>query len=393
MIKSLGVALLFFFVQPTFLLGILISWTKGENRIKQERKSLRIAVYKQLIESRELFLGGLLIGLFSSLFSIFAGLPVTFEWIVLYEVVTVLLLVFGYRFIHPMFTFSLAGLLLSFYYHFFPQSMSPFTLFNHTLLNGTFSQQQQVSKSVGILASILLLLTAIKLIRQKETILSPSFFKTKRGKTVVGYPIQPLWMAPVLLVLPGEAFQNLFPWWPVVKIGTGSYAFFLLPVLIGLRYTLKAQMPEEAAEKLGKSLIAVALLSLISLGISFWFPIAALVALLFLLLFGFAALYRHRSREQSWHFLYGPEQAGWKVIAVRPDTPGEKMDLQIGDTILECNHLTKEDVSDFTEALSANRVYCKLRVRRADGEIRLAEAAVFDDAPFDLGIVTLSENQ
>lgn len=392
MMKSIMWAVLFFFVQPTLWLGLWMTFRNGNKRIQNERKHLRIAVYKDLLEVKEYLLGGLLIGVLISAATVLAGIPVTFEWILFYEGVTLLLALFGYRFLHPAFTFTLPLLLLSAYYAFIPGSLPSFQLFGTTFLAGDFALQEKLAQSVLLLAGVILGATALLLIKKKEAVLSPALFKTKRGKTVAGYPIQTLRMIPLLLVVPGSAFQSFFSWWPVFKIGNGTYTFFLLPVLAGLRYTLKAQEPEAASLKLGKELLLVSAVSLVFVISSFWFTPAALIGSALLLVLAFGVLYRHRKREQSWHFIYGPEEEGWKVIAVRPDTPGEKMGLQIGDTILDCNHLTKEKMPDFSEAISSNRVYCKLRIKRADGEIRLAEAAVFDDAPFDLGIVTLENS-
>ena len=67
------------------------------------------------------------------------------------------------------------------------------------------------------------------------------------------------------------------------------------------------------------------------------------------------------------------------------------MDIEPGEIILECNQFTKEQTTDFYEALASNRVYCKLRIKRTDGQIRLAETAIYDDDSHDLGIIVIED--
>ena len=394
MFKSLAIALAFFFVQPTFLFGALISWLNGRKRINDERKTLRVAVYKHLIESKEFFTGGLFIGLIISFFTVLLGTPVLLEWAVLYQLVTIVLFIFDYRFIHPMFTFSLSGLFLLGYVKYFPTLTIPsVSAFGYTLFGERVNFEYEHVQSLLVFVCLLVIATAVKLVKSDQLILSPRFMKTKRGKLVASYQMKPMWLVPLLLIVPGNAFQAFFSWWPVFTIGTDTYTFFMLPVLIGLRYTLKTQLPEDAASKLSRELLFVAGISILSLVGSFWYPVVGVIGLGLLVITGFATLYRHRLRERSWHFVYAPEENGWKVVGVRPDTPGDKMDLRIGDTILECNQLTKEKVDTFYEAIEVNRVYCKMRVKRADGEIVLAETAIYDHSPHDLGIIVVEDGE
>ncbi|MEG0496850.1 MAG: PDZ domain-containing protein, partial [Carnobacterium sp.] len=81
---------------------------------------------------------------------------------------------------------------------------------------------------------------------------------------------------------------------------------------------------------------------------------------------------------------------GLKVIAVRPDTPAEKMNIIVGDTLISCNNQELETEDDFYQALSKNSVYCHLKVKGPDGELRLTETALYADSPHEIGIVLLS---
>ena len=391
MIKTIGVAVLLFFLQPLLWIGLLASWITAHRRIAYERKTLRVAIFKEKFEIKDYLTKGLVIGLGVSLIAFLVGMPVSFEFVVVYQVIALLLLVAGYRFLHPMFTFSISMLLLVGYYLFYPGTLPSFTFFNFNLFGEGMNSSPDMILPVLLLISVLTIGTGIQLMKTKKQPLSPQFSKTKRGKILAGYSLKPLWMIPLFLVLPGSLFTSVFPWWPVFKIGASTQTLLFFPVVFGMQYKIKTQVAQDATYKIGRDTLWVGGIALISAIGSFFFPGVGFLGLLLVLIGGILVLYRHILREKKWQFVYAPNEEGWKVVAIRPDTPGEKMELEPGETILECNQMTKEKNPDFYEALAANRVYCKLRIRRADGQIRLAETAIYDDASHDLGIVVIED--
>lgn len=392
MIRSFLIALGLFFIQPTFLVGLGIAIWSSQRRIRYERQYMRTAVYRDNAEIFRYILWGLPIGLILSVVSVLAGFPLTLDWILLYQVITLLSLGFGFRFIHPMFTFSLATLVLLGVTVFVPEDVLPSLPENwHSPLSTGTDTIMAISQSVLVLAILLAASSIWQLAKNERNRYSPRFLTTKRGKIVARYRMTPFWMVPILLVVPGESFGALFEWWPVFAIGNQSFSFFLLPALIGFRYTVQAQMPTEATKKIASEFFWPLGIGLTALIASFWYMDAAWIGLLIVMIAGFVVLYRHRLRERKWTFQFGPTEEGVKVVAVRPGTPADKMDLQIGDVILTCNNQEIEEAEEFYQALSSNRVYCHLRIKRPDGEIRLAETAIYEDSPHDLGVVILSD--
>lgn len=392
-LQNLLFAIMLFFIQPTFIVGLLLAFLARNQRIGYARSQLRAAIYKDNFELKRFFLWGLLPGLFLSLVSVFAGLPVTMSWIVLYQIVTLLFLGVGYRFIHPMFTFSTAALFLLAMTYFEVDVTQVVDLPREwdVPLEGGMTQGLQITQIVLILTLLLLLSTVMTLQMGDLAKFPPRFLHTKRGKIVARYRMKPFWLVPVLLVIPGEGFQALFDWWPVFSIGNQSFSFFLLPVLVGFRYTVQAQMPSEAKERILKECVVLSGIGILAFVATFWRIEIAPIALALLFIGGFIVLYRHRKREQKWSFRFGPAENGLRVVGVRPNSPAEKMDIDIGDALLECNEYELHDAEGFYEALSSNRAYCRLRIRRKDGEIVLNETALYDDDPHDLGIITLEE--
>lgn len=391
MIKTLGSAMLLFFVQPLVWVGLLASWKAANNRLNNERKALRVAVFKEKFEVKNYLTKGLLIGLIVSVFIYFSPIPITGEFILMYQAVSILFMLLGYRFLHPLFTVSASMLLVIAYTMFIPEMLPSLSVKSVTLFDSVSYNAGNLAGFILLFSALLTVLTSLSIMKTKNTQLSPTFNKTKRGKTIASYSIKPLWLIPIFLFIPGKAMTSVLPWWPVFSVGGVTKTFVFFPILLGMQYTVKTQFPDDASFKVGKENLFVALVALVTGVISFWYPGVSLVGLVLSFFLAGFVLYRHRARERKWQFLYGPSEEGWKVVGVRPDTPAEIMELEPGDTILECNQVTKEITEDFYDALAANRVYCKLRIKRADGQIRLAETAIYDDASHDLGIVVIED--
>lgn len=384
-------SLLTFFIQPVFLIGLMVAIGTSYKRIKNERLNHRVAIYKEMYEIKNYLIVGLFAGLIGSILSIVIGVPITMDWIIIYEIVTILFLLIGYRFISPLFTFSLTTLIL------LGMKMTGIQLSFSFLPKGWYQPLEQIkwvnSNLVTNILFITVFLLGMSLIvfkNQSAKHLTPWFLKTKRGKKIARYQIKPFWVVPLLLLIPGESFGAFFDWWPVFTIGNQTFSFFLLPVLIGFRFTVHTQIPKEAVRLLTKDLIVlVTLIGVLAIG-SIWNIYVGIVGLILLPIGGLFTLYRHRQRENNWTFLFGAANEGLKVIAVRPDTPAEKMGITVGDTLISCNNQELETEDDFYQALSKNSVYCHLKVKGPDGELRLTETALYADSPHEIGIVLLS---
>lgn len=390
MVSNLFSAVLLFFIQPTFLIGVMVALSLAVNRKKQERKLFRVAINKDNHEVVQFFTKGLIPGLIGSLLIVGAGVPITIEIIVLYQLFALLGLLAGLRFFHPLFTFPLSALAIIGIDRFgiVDQLPNPINDWYQGITQLEWLNAQLIQNSLMI-AVFSLLATTAYLFYQRETSFSPRFNKTKRGKKIATYPLTPFWLMPLVLVIPGETFTELFDWWPVFSIGNGTYSFFVLPLLIGFRYTVQSQVPKEATEKIAKELSLVALAGLLCIAGSFWNSLFSLGGLAVLFFGGVIVLWRHYLREKSGRRLYAPADKGLKIIGIRPHTPAEKMKLQAGETVTYCNEIPIETEDDFYAALAKNSVYCHLKVNDISGEPRLTETALYADDPHGLGIVFL----
>ncbi|HLR92751.1 MAG TPA: PDZ domain-containing protein, partial [Atopostipes sp.] len=76
----------------------------------------------------------------------------------------------------------------------------------------------------------------------------------------------------------------------------------------------------------------------------------------------------------------------------RRDSPAERMNLSIGDIIMDMNDQSITTREEFNERVAYNRSYVKMRIRRKDGEIVITETPLYDDDYNNLGLLIL-ENE
>lgn len=394
-VENILLALILYIIQPTFIIGVLLLFLTTNRRIAYSRSQLRTSIYKERYEYKRFFFWGLIPGALISALSVIAGLTVTIDWLIAYQIVTLLLLGFGFRFIHPMFTFSISAISLLVLGQFVSYQEPLFNTLN--LWNSPFSAEDRLSflglQPIFVLSVLIVLSTILTLHLGKMSQFTPRFLKTKRGMLVARYRMTPFWILPLIVIVPGTTFTQLFDWWPVFSIGSQSYSFLFIPVLIGFRYTVQAQMPTQAKNNILKDFIYLGFLSVVLFALTFWRIEFAIAALVILPAGGIFALYRHRLRERKWNFRFGPAEEGLRVVAVKPESPAEKMALEIGDVILEANQVKLSSIEDLTESLFMNRTYCKLKIKRIDGELVMAETTIYEDDAHDLGLIVLEEIQ
>ncbi|MDZ7834813.1 MAG: PDZ domain-containing protein, partial [Alkalibacterium sp.] len=387
--QNILLALMLFVLQPTFIIGVALAFMAKNRRFKYARSRLRTTIYKENYELKRLFMWGLVPGAVLSVLTVGLGLTVSIDWIVIYHVVTLLFLGLGYRFIHPVFTFSASGLVLLALSLFVTEESlfgDILTQWNSPVISET-AMTFESAQVIFLLVVLVLISTVAVLNKGNMDQFVPRFLKTKRGKLVARYRMTPLWLIPLVVIVPGETFTALFDWWPVFLIGSESYSFLILPVLLGFRYTVQAQLPSEAKKALIRDFSVLGVVGIVLFASTFWMEEFSAVGLLVMLAGGIYVLYRHRLRERKWAFKFGPDQDGLRVVAVRPGSPAERMALEIGDVLIESNQVKLTTSEDLTESLFNNRSYSKLKVKRLDGELVIAETPIYEEDAHDLGLV------
>lgn len=388
--------IVFFFVQPLFIIGLFYALYNYRKRVKYTRKTFRMNFNKQNFELREYLTKGILPGLLVSALAVGIGIPLTIEWYLIYQVVTILLLVIGgSRFIQPIFTFSLSALVLyglnEFNIQFPVQWFTPIVPEDYVQLSETFNDSPELFMNLILIAVFILFVSTFFMNKTKEERLYPVIRPTKRGKNIALYLSNSLWALPLVVLVPGEMIESTVSWWPLLTINNNQYAILVLPLLVGFHFTLSSQTLKEATTRLQKEFRYLAVFGLLLFGISYFVPLFSRIAVVLLLIGGAFVLIRHRRRENMWTFRYGPADEGLRVIAVRADSPAERLELSIGDILLEVNDHPLTDTAEYNQVLAHNRSYIKVRVRRFDGEIVFAETPLYDDDYNNLGLLLLEK--
>lgn len=394
MIKNIFWLLLLFLVQPVFIFGLFYAFWNRSKRLNYVRKNYRLNFNPSPFEVTDYLFKTLLVGIILSVLLGVLGVPLTIEWYLVYQVVTVILLsLSGTRFIHPLFTFSITSIIL-FVVDRLDQTISLNWFENRINQDSVLIDFQPENLSSLLLNSLVMvsfvLLFSGFLIKKKDrNKFYPVLHSSKRGKVVAKYQKRSIFLLPLLIVVPGTVIEPFATWWPLFTIGGERYALLLLPFLIGFHFTMSTQLLDNALKSVKKDLEGLALLSLVLAGLAYFYVDFSIWAILVVLAGGFFVLYRHRQRENMWTFKYGPADEGLRVIAIRPDSPAERMGLSIGVIITHINDQEMNTKEEFYDVISHNRSYIKMRLKRSDGEIVMVETALYEDDYNNLGLLIL----
>ncbi len=386
-------SLLLLLIQPVFISGLIYSFINYRRRVEYTRKTYRVNFVRENFEIKNFLFKGIIPGLVLSLLSVGIGVQLTIEWFILYQLITiVLLLIGGSRLIHPIFTFSLTSIgykvlsLLSFNIPLLP--FKQLYQLNDFTYNAVINHNQ-LTTNILFIASLILLLSIYLLIDREESRLYPVLRTSKRGKSVAKYQRKSLWLLPLMVIVPGEAFSKIASWWPLLEINGESYALLFMPILVGFHFTISTQLIHEATALIKKDFRYVGLIGLATFIIAYFIPAFSIWGVGLLFLFSFGVLIRHRRREKQWAFRYGPTNEGLRVIAIRSESPADRMSLSVGDTILEMNDTEMNSIEDYNRVVAYNRSYIKMRVLRVDNEIVMVQTPLYDDDFNSLGLLIL----
>lgn len=389
-------SIVFFFVQPVFIIGLLYAIYNHRKRVNYTRQTFRMNFNKRNFELQEYLTKGILPGLIVSALALGIGIPLTIEWYFVYQIITIfILLIGGSRFIQPVFTFSLSALVLYGLNEF--NISSPMEWIQAVLpgdyihVSNTFNDSPELFMNLVLIAVLVLFISTFFMNKEREEKLYPVIRPSKRGKNIALYLSNSLWAVPLLVLVPGEMIESTISWWPLLYINGNEYAILFLPLLVGFHYTLSSQSLKDATMRLQKEFRYLALVGLLLFGVSYFVPLFSRIAVVLLIIGGLFVLIRHRRRENMWTFRYGPADEGLRVIAVREDSPAERLNLSIGDILLEVNDYPLTDTEEYNQILAYNRSYIKVRVRRNDGEIVYAETPLYDDDYNNLGLLLLEK--
>lgn len=81
------------------------------------------------------------------------------------------------------------------------------------------------------------------------------------------------------------------------------------------------------------------------------------------------------------------------ILGILPESPADKMALEVGELVTKVNGMNVNDEKTFYEALSRNRAHCKLEVLDTNGQIRFVQRALYEGDHHELGILFVQDEK
>ncbi|WP_307193882.1 PDZ domain-containing protein [Neobacillus niacini] len=374
------------FLHPVFYYLIFLSGILGVSRVKRERKNFHTRTFDAYFELRQLFPLGLILGLVLSIVTVTAGLSVPFAAILLIVVFTLLWsLTTNTRLMSPVYTVGAAffGIILIAEYD-----------WNVPFFKEAFQGiDEKVYPSVVILLALLLISEGILISRNASIGSSPKLVKSKRGQSVGAHEVKRLWLVPVFLLIPGDVLTLPFSFWPVFHIGAESYSLILVPFAVGFNQQIQGMLPKQSIQHHGRKVITLGILTLILSVIGYWYPLISIVVAAIAIIGRELISLMQRLKDDNLPFYFSKKNNGLMIIGIIPESPADKMGLQVGELISKVNGVAIRDEQVFYEALQKNRAHCKLEVLDINGEVRFVQRALYEGDHYELGILFVQDQK
>ncbi|MTH53733.1 cell division protein [Bacillus mangrovi] len=366
-------------MHPLVYYFVLYSLCIGFIRIKKERESFYTKTEPLYEEVWFTYLKGLPAGLAVSAPVIAAGISIPFEALILIAASTFLLsLAFSLQLLSAAFTIGTA--MLGAYVIPLLAKEGPFADWN-----------QPDPAAFAVLIGLLLAAEGILIYKTGHHRTSPSIIKSSRGLPIGRHTARRLWMLPVVLFVPGGTLASVFSWWPVFEMNGQSFSLFIIPFFVGFSQSVQGSLPKASIQASGKRIVWLACIVLL-LGAAglWWTPLsyfsaaAAAAGRIFLLI-------RQKRNDRSAAYFFSKKDTGLIVLGLLPNSPSEKMGIQVGETISKVNGTSVKTTEEFYKALQKNRALCKLEIYGHNGEIRYVQRATYEGDHHELGLLFVEQ--
>ena len=302
------------FINPLFYIAILFAILLGYVRVKRERRSFRTRILWGWTEMKRMFADIWIFAVILSVLSIGIGLTVTTDWIATYSIISaILVMLFMYQLGSPIVAAALAiGALWIGYETNLTFSFLTFDWFGE--MNWI-----QLSLPVALIIGATVIVEGLLISKTGAESASPILVKSSRGLTAASYLSKRLWMIPLLVIVPGDVIQEFSPYWPQFSFGSESFGLVLFPVVIGFQQKTRRSLPVYLFPKLGMSVAAVGLGTVILSITAFWFPVMAAISLAIGAIARIGVWMNFAIKERQGNHAVAPKDTGVMIAGVLPD--------------------------------------------------------------------------
>ncbi|WP_340850969.1 PDZ domain-containing protein [Ligilactobacillus salivarius] len=363
-----------YLLTPVLWLGILYVIISYNQRINKERKQFRVAINKDFYEGRNFIKYGLFFFVMGSLISMILGLTLPTNSVYIYQILVVLaFLINGFSTTSMLLVMTAAGILelvvprfITFFGDVFPEISGPSWL---------------LLIFISILADYYLTRN------MKKHPLSPRIKSGKRGRNIATYLGRETIVFPLLVLIPSGTLSSTLNFWPVFNIGNQKFSLILFPIFISTSVKVIKRAKERVIQDKLKNTELLLGLTFILIVLTKFMSRLFLISLIILTVVSIFLEIKLRKKEKDANSWYVETDEGIRIISVQPETPAAKMKLQPGDVILTCNNRVVNSEEEFYQALQLNSAYCHVKVRTYEGDLRIAESAIFMDSPHEIGLI------
>ena len=363
-----------YLLTPVLWLGILYVIISYNQRINKERKQFRVAINKDFYEGRNFIKYGLFFFVIGSLISMILGLTLPTNSVYIYQILVVLaFLINGFSTTSMLLVMTAAGILelvvprfITFFGDVFPEISGPSWL---------------LLIFISILADYYLTRN------MKKHPLSPKIKSGKRGRNIATYLGRETVVFPLLVLIPSGTLSSTLNFWPVFNIGNQKFSLILFPIFISTSVKVIKRAKERVIQDKLKNIELLLGLTFVLIVLTKFMSKLFLISLIILTVVSIFFEIKLRKKEKDANSWYVETDEGIRIISVQPETPAAKMKLQPGDVILTCNNRVVNSEEEFYQALQLNSAYCHVKVRTYEGDLRIAESAIFMDSPHEIGLI------
>lgn len=377
-------ALVLFFLNPIFIITLIVAVLLGYFRVKRERRNFKVRLLPGITEVRQLFKESLPLAIILSIVIAGAGLTVDLGWLALFCVASLIaLLLFYYKMASPIYFATIAFFAL----YFMQQYASGFTYRGWML--DQVNLMGQLAITIPVIAGLLLIAEGFLIYRNSADYASPYLVHTNRGLRAAVFKTKQLWLLPLLFVVPGDVISAYVPYWPQFTLGEKAFSLIPVPVIIGFSQVARTLYPDRLFPKIGLAVTWTGI-AVVLVGVSaIWIPILGWAALVIGVVCRAFISVMSSARERKGGFLVAPRSSGVVIAGIIPDSPGEKMGLLPGECIRAVNGIQVSNEKELYDAIQVNAAHCRLQVIDRQGEVRLMQQVIYRHDHHRLGLLVV----
>lgn len=372
------------FLNPLLYFAIIMAIFLGYVRVKRERKHFNIRILWGWSELAGLVKEGIWLSLAISLVTLVFGLTQSVELLFFVAVFGILgMILYNFHLLSPivLIGLSLASLMVMDFQQ-WSFELPGLSIHGVDVLEG--------AAVTSALVAGLLLIAESRLIKKYGLhYASPIIEKSKRGMHGVAFFTKKLWLLPIFFVVPGEAIDAYFPWWPLFSLNSQQFALVLFPFVIGFQQKTRRSLPLYIYPKLSRAVLILGEVVLVGGLAGYFYPLAAVVAVFAGALARLMISYIFKARERKDVYAVSARPNGVMIAAVLPNSPAEKMGLQAGEIIRKVNGMEVHNELELYQALQINAAHCKLEVLNHHNELRLTQHVVHSKDHYRIGLLVI----